>query len=100
MTRRKVIMNRFDNHIELTKELTPCFLCTWNDNQIVEIHTLGTLERKYEDTNLFDGDLPIYDCFHGQELAISLKEWMTIDSNENWRDQVLVCGNFRIQRIK
>lgn len=94
-------MNRFDNHIELTNEIVPCFLCTWNDNQIVEIHTLNTLQNKYEETNLFEGDLPIYDCFHGHDLAISLKEWMeTIESNENWRDQVLVCDNFKIQRIK
>jgi hypothetical protein len=94
-------MNRFDECINLSNEVEPCFLCSWNDNQIVEIHTKNTLVEKYKDSNLFEGELPLYDCFHKEELAIDLLEWIdTINLNENWREQVLVCDNFQIQRIK
>ena len=30
------------------------YLCTWNEGDIVEIHTEKTLRKEYEGTNLFD----------------------------------------------
>ena len=32
------------------------YLCTWNDGEIVQIHTKKTLKDEYKDTNLFDVD--------------------------------------------
>ena len=30
------------------------YLCTWNDGDIVQVHTEKTLRTEYEGTNLFD----------------------------------------------
>ena len=30
------------------------YLCTWNDGDIIQIHTEKTLRKEYEETNLFD----------------------------------------------
>jgi len=95
-------MNRFDEPIVLTNETEPCFLCTWNDGDIVEIHTKQTLHAKYDDTNLFDNDLPFFDEV-GEQLAIGLDEWLTSVSMFNdWRgtNHYIDCDNFKIQRIK
>ena len=32
------------------------YLCTWNDGDIVQVHTKETLKDEYKDTNLFDVD--------------------------------------------
>lgn len=40
-------------HITLNKE-EPIFLCTWDGDQIIELHTEQSLKAKYGDTNLYD----------------------------------------------
>ena len=96
-------MNRFDECINLSNEIDPCFVCTWNDGEIVEIHTKNTLLSKYSETNLFDGELPFYDP-NGEELAIGLIEWIDgISKKEFWFNAIydfITCDNFKIQRIK
>lgn len=39
--------------IEIVSDV-PVYLCTWNDGELVEIHTMDSLYEKYKDTNLFD----------------------------------------------
>ena len=31
----------------------PIYLCSWNDNEIVQIHSKETLEKEYKETNLW-----------------------------------------------
>jgi len=40
--------------IVLSKMKEPIYLCTWNDGEIVEIHTEETLKKDYVGTNLFE----------------------------------------------
>ena len=96
-------MNRFDISIDLSNEIHPCFVCTWNDGDIVQIHTYQTLHSEYDDTNLFENEERLYDPF-GDELAISLEEWLYSIGNDNdWLANInrsVSCDNFRIERIK
>jgi hypothetical protein len=92
-------MNRFDEPIVLTNETEPCFLCTWNDGDIVEIHTQQTLHAKYDDTNLFDGDLPFIN-HDGDDIVISLQEWLDTIECDRFDRNAIYCDNFSIQRIK
>ena len=42
--------------INLSNEHQRLFLCRWNGNEIVEIHTIGSFWNQYKDTNVFDAD--------------------------------------------
>jgi hypothetical protein len=70
----------------------------------VEIHTKQTLINKYGDTNLFDGDLPLYDTYFNEELAIGLSEWIDgMSMDDLWKNRMydtVECDNFSITRIK
>jgi hypothetical protein len=96
-------MNRFDDCIDLSNELSPCFVCTWNDGEIVQIHNYHTLHAKYDDTNLFENEEHLFNSF-GDQLAISLEEWLIGTINDDdWRANInrgVFCDNFRIERIK
>ena len=96
-------MNRFDECINLSNEIEPCFVCTWNDGEIVEIHNYSTLHGKYDSTNLFENEDYLYNNF-GDQLAISLEEWLIGTINDSdWRASInrgVFCDNFRIERIK
>jgi hypothetical protein len=56
----------------ITMPSTKCniYLCRWNGDEIVQIHTKETLYNEYKDTNLFD------DKIYGYENWLEvLKEW-------------------------
>ena len=65
--------------INLSPEHQRLFLCRWNGNEIVEIHTIGSFCDQYKDTNVFDGDFvemfgeSINDVFN--RLSVNQKEW-------------------------
>ena len=42
--------------IDLSKETEPLFLCKWNGNEIVEIHTRDSFWHHYKLTNVFDAE--------------------------------------------
>lgn len=42
--------------IELSKETQPLFLCKWNGDDIVEIHTIDSFWHHYKLTNVFDAE--------------------------------------------
>lgn len=42
--------------INLSNEDRPLFLCKWNGNDIVEIHTRESFWHEYKITNVFDAD--------------------------------------------
>ena len=45
-------MNTFP--IDLSNSEESIFLCMWNGETIVELHTLASLKAKYGETNLYD----------------------------------------------
>lgn len=91
--------------INTHKNKEALFLCRWNNGDIIQTHTKESLISAYKDTNLFDNELPFYNVM-GDELAISLKEWLETISMEHQNDfdvdinRSIFCDNFRIQRIK
>tara|TARA_R100000152_G_C6776001_1_gene204821 strand:- start:913 stop:1233 length:321 start_codon:yes stop_codon:yes gene_type:complete len=52
------------------------FLCTWNGDEIIELHTKESLWKNYKDTNLFEDD----DWFYERENLenVSLTDLMSI----------------------
>ena len=67
------------------------YVCQWNDNEIVEIHTKDSLWQQYKDTNLFTE--PIY--FGGSESVLR-ELYPVID--DYWMQ--ITNDNFTIRRIK
>ena len=52
------------------------FLCTWNGNEIIELHTKESLWNEYKNTNLFEDN----DWFYGRENIenVSLTDLMSL----------------------
>lgn len=102
-TLARLCCNEFLNHTHDNKEVL--FLCRWNNGDLIQTHTKESLINAYKDTNLFDNDLPFYNVM-GDELAISLREWLDAISREHKNDfdvdinRSIFCDNFKIQRIK
>ena len=42
--------------IKLSNETEKLFLCTWNGNEIIEVHTMDSFWHQYKDTNVYDAD--------------------------------------------
>jgi len=42
--------------IDLSKSEEAVFLCMWNGDEIVELHTIQSMKDKYGQSNLFDVD--------------------------------------------
>jgi hypothetical protein len=49
------------------------FLCTWNGDEIIELHTQESLWKEYKNTNLFEDD----DWFYEDE-TVSLTDLMSL----------------------
>ncbi len=45
-----------DKSIDLKQDKETKYLCSWNNGDIIQIHTNKTLWNEYKDTNLFDDD--------------------------------------------
>ena len=81
------------------------FLCQWNDNETVEIHTIPTLFKKYGNTNIYnfdDGDDIDYkefssDIFSDMSFESALDE-MRMDDDLLF--EPFICDNMTIRRIK
>ena len=65
--------------INLSNEHQRLFICRWNGNEIVEIHTIGSFWEHYKLTNVFDAEFvemfgeSINDVFN--RLSVNQKEW-------------------------
>lgn len=46
--------NQFPINLSNSKESV--YLCTWNGDEITELHTLASLREQYGDTNLYDDE--------------------------------------------
>lgn len=42
--------------IDLSNTTESVFLCSWNGDEIVELHTIESMKAKYGQSNLFDAD--------------------------------------------
>ena len=92
-----------ENFIDLSFYTTPVFLCSWNDGEIVEIHTYKSLHGKYDKTNLFESEEHLFNSF-GDELVLSVEEWLiNLSNDKDWKANIsrrAFCDNFEIERIK
>jgi hypothetical protein len=50
------------------------YLCRWNGDEIVQIHTKETLYNEYKDTNLFDDKV----YFDNNNLKYDFRNWLEV----------------------
>jgi hypothetical protein len=60
----------------ITMPSTKCniYLCRWNGDEIVQIHTKETLYNEYKDTNLFDDKV----YFDNNNLKYDFRNWLEV----------------------
>lgn len=77
--------------IDLSGSVEPIFLCSWNYDEIVELHTKKSLKDKYGETNLYDLDNEIMYAFAGMNFE-ELLDYMSRGSHYH-------IDNMTIERI-
>jgi hypothetical protein len=98
-------MKEYDfNSIRLSDLDMPIYLCKWNDGEIIEIHSLETLIKEYQGTNLFDpeywhciGKDAEEDYFYEDKQGLRLLLG-DMYMNDDFREAI--CDNCSIQRIR
>jgi hypothetical protein len=76
------------------------YLCRWNGDEIVQIHTKETLYNEYKDTNLFDDKV----YFDNNNLKYDFRNWLEV--LKEWQVKkydfatTLKDDNFEITLIK
>ena len=75
------------------------YLCTWNSNEIKQIHTKNTLWNEYKDTNLFDDAL--FETFFNDNLDdYKIKDYLKFSQLQGiFLNVTFVCDNMTITRI-
>tara|TARA_R110000737_G_scaffold341475_1_gene365394 strand:- start:152 stop:442 length:291 start_codon:yes stop_codon:yes gene_type:complete len=86
--------------VDIQIDLVAVFLCSWNDREVVQIHTKQSLHAEYCGTNLYDAPQSWY-CLSGAsdfecEWLDELLDYMT----KTLSYQLWACDNMTIQRIK
>lgn len=82
------IKDKFPVFVDTTTD-EPLYLCRWNNNEIVEVHTERSLYETYKDTNLYDGGFQ-------DDFDMSIEEVL----NEMQVEDRRVFDNMDIRRIK
>ena len=59
--------------IDLSNSNEPIFLCSWNYDEIVELHTKQSLKAKYGATNLYDDE---EFCYSFPHLNMTFEEFL------------------------
>ena len=78
----------------------PSYLCSWNNNEILEIHTIESLKEQYKDTNLFE-DKDLFTTFGNGFDNLTINEYLKHSKED--KDFINVefgCDNMNITRIK
>ncbi len=85
------------------------YLCTWNGNEIKQIHTQNTLWNEYKHTNLFDNDsinISMFECFSNEILTdFKLSDYLKFSQSQDINGQDIflnvkfVCDNMTITKI-
>jgi len=95
----------------ITMPSTKCniYLCRWNGDEIVQIHTKETLYNEYKDTNLFDEDNKDYGYKNFMEFLevweIKKEDMEFIDGTNTYYSgygihSAFINDNFEITLIK
>ena len=87
--------------ITLTTDDTPKYLCSWNNGEIVQVHTQDTLKNDYIDTNLYDDkEENIFQCFFMAYEPLPFKKYLRKSlTNESFIGIKFYCDNMMITRI-
>jgi hypothetical protein len=78
--------------INLSNSNEPIFLCDWDSNSIVELHTRQSLKDKYGSTNLYD---PEEQDFFIDDVGMTFPEYLDYMSSGSYH----IFDNLRIERI-
>jgi len=84
------------------KEDQVLYLCRWNGNEIVEVHTKETLFENYKDTNLYDKEYKLYNLglFTNTYFELYLQDYLTSSTHEDFLNHDFTLDNFTIRRIQ
>ena len=84
------------------KEDQVLYLCRWNGNEIVEVHTKETLFENYKDTNLYDREYELYNyTLLKSNYDMYLQEYLNISTtHEDFLNHDFTLDNFTIRRIQ
>jgi len=84
------------------KEDQVLYLCRWNGNEIVEVHTKETLFENYKDTNLYDREYELYNyTLLKSNYDMYLQEYLNISTtHEDFLNHDFALDNFTIRRIQ
>ena len=77
--------------IDLSNSEEAVFLCMWNGNEIVELHTIESLKKQYGETNLFD----VEDFRSLFDIDMSFEEYLNYMSSGSYYH----FDNLRVERI-
>ena len=93
MPKFKCITRRSKNH--------PLYLCRWDGNEIVEVHSKHTLWENYMDTNLFDDDEKLINyTMQPNTIQFHLHKYLEISKDDYvFLNEDFHLSNFTIRRI-
>lgn len=77
--------------IDLSNSDEAVFLCMWNGNEVVELHTIESLRKQYGETNLYD--VEEFKCFF--DMDMSFEEYLDYMSSGSYYH----FDNLRVERI-
>lgn len=92
---------RFENFIK-EKEDQILYLCRWNGNEIVEVHSRESLFKEYNSTNLYDKNYKLYNfSIMGKSFEMLLEDYLdTSKYHTDFLNQDFTIDNFTIRRIQ
>lgn len=78
------------------------YLCRWNGNEIVEIHSSDSLFKEYNSTNLYDKDYKLYNfSLMGKAFEMLLEDYLDTSSyHQSYMNADFTVDNFTIRRIQ
>ena len=77
------------------------YLCRWNENDIVEIHTRDTLYDHYKDTNLFDDNEKLqHFSLNSEPMRLYLSAYLDVSDDDAFLNQDFELDKFTIRRIQ
>jgi hypothetical protein len=86
-------------HDNLSNE--PLYLCSWNNNEIVQIHSKETLEKEYKETNLFEDDEKHFSSFSNgfKNYFFTIQKYLEESEDLDFLNVPFICDNMEITRI-
>lgn len=84
------------------KNAQAIYLCRWNGNEIVEVHTKETLYFRYKDTNLYDKNDKLSNyTIQSNQLEFYLDKYLDISKDDYiFLNEDFHLDNFTIRRIQ